>query len=217
MQQYITNVQIKKVYMKFENTKVYNFDGALRGMRNPLQSWDKSDSKWDGEIYIIGENDLKLAKSLIKGGAETRKFLRQIFISVDITAPRYWWQEYSTYKIGTTEDSESTMHRSMKQFITEDMFVLDKCDDIIVNNNTFDTLNTLNYLIKKYNETHDITYFRLFKQKLPEGFLQMRTCTMNYENIYNMRNQRKNHKLSEWKVDFMNWSDELPYANEFFD
>lgn len=202
--------------MKFENTQVYNLDGALRGMRNPLQSWDRSDSRWEGDKYIIGENDLILANKLIKAGGEHRKFLRQIFVSVDITAPRYIWQEWSTYKVGTTENSESTMHTAMKQPITIDMFEVDKYGDENIYNSWQCTLNTLNDLRDKYNLTKDIEYFRAFKQKLPEGFLQMRTCTMNYENIYNMRRQRKNHKLSEWKVDFMNWSDGLPYADEFF-
>ena len=203
--------------MKFENTQVYNLDGALRGMRNPLQSWDRSDSRWEGDKYVIGENDLILAKKLINAGGEHRKFLRQIFVSVDITAPRYLWHEWSTYKVGTTENSESTMHTAMKNPITIDMIEVDEYGDEDVYNAWQYTLCTLNDLRDRYNSTKDIKYFRAFKQMLPEGFLQKRTCTMNYENIYNMRNQRKNHKLSEWKVDFMNWSDELPYANEFFD
>ena len=105
--------------MKFENVRVYNFEGALRGMRNPKESWDKSDSYWEGDKYIIGENDMKLAQTLIKAGAEHRKFLRQIFVSVDITASLYWFKEFDTYKVGTVANSTSTMHKIHSKPITD--------------------------------------------------------------------------------------------------
>ena len=115
--------------MKFENTQVFNFEGALRGMRNPMNSWDKSDSYRDfherPDKYVIGENDMKLAKSLIKAGSEHRKFMRQIFVSVDITAPLYWWKEFDTYKVGTVANSTSTMHKLATTPITLDCFEID--------------------------------------------------------------------------------------------
>lgn len=111
--------------MNFENTKVMNFDGALRGMRNPMNSWDKSDSKEIECSYVIGENDMKLAQKLVKAGSEHRKFMRQIFVSVDITAPLYWWKEFDTYKVGTVANSTSTMHKIMSKKFTQDMFELE--------------------------------------------------------------------------------------------
>lgn len=203
--------------MRFENTKVFNFEGALRGMRNPLNSHDRSDSRWEVDQYIIGKNDLILAKKLINAGGEHRKFLRQIFVSVDITAPRYWWTEFDTYKVGVVENSESTSHTIMKKPITYNMFAHDETDENIVSTHWADILFVLNYLIEQYNQTKDTMYFRLLKQVLPESFLQKRTCTLNYENIFNMRSQRKTHKLSEWREDFINWADSLPYVKELFE
>lgn len=218
--------------MKFEHTEVFNFENALRGMRNPLDSWDKSDSgygcyntfednrlcnncgfnpNWCGNApcYLIGENDLKLARRLIKAGCEHRKFLRQLIISVDISAPRYFWSEADTYSIGITKNSCSTMHTLTKNTITEDMFEIDDIDEF--DSNLISHLDTLRCL---YNQTKDIKYFRKLKQLLPESFIQKRTVTINYENILNMINQRKNHRLKEWSVDFINWTKLLPYANE---
>jgi hypothetical protein len=208
--------------MKFENTKVFNFEGALRGMRNPMDSWSKSDSHYancGGKInydqYIIGENDLALAQKLIKAGNPHDKFMRQIFISVDITASRFFWQEYSTYKIGTVENSCSTMHKikdypiSMYKFETEDE--LDTTDEKY----WCCAINYLEYLRQKYKETNDIIYLRKLKQALPEGFLQKRTCTLNYENVLNMVYQRETHRLIEWNLGFISWAkNDLPYSNE---
>lgn len=203
--------------MKFENTEVFNFEGAIRGMRNPLNSHDRSDGRWEVDQYIIGENDLKLAKKLINAGSCHAKFLRQVFVSVDITAPRYWWQEWSTYKVGTTENSESTIHTAMKNPITIDMFEWDECYEDIVLFHRNDVIFVLNYLRDQYNLTKDIAFFRLFKQMLPDSFLQKRTCTLNYENVFKMRKERKSHKLKEWSVDFIKWTDGLPYVKEFFE
>jgi hypothetical protein len=197
--------------MKFEHTKIFNIEGAIRGMRNPLDSWDKSDSYYLDDEFIFGEKDLKLAKNLIKAGKEHRKFLRQIMVCVDITAPRYWWSEFDTYKIGTTSNSCSTMHKLGTYPITIDMFEIDKefPDDSI-----YHIIDHLEELRKHYNETKEIKYLRAMKQRLPESFLQKRTVTMNYENIYEFIRQRGHHKLSEWSKATVNWISNLPYIEE---
>jgi len=199
--------------MKFENTQVFNFEGALRGMRNPKDSWDKNDSRYDKNYnYIIGKNDLKLAQVLINAGKEHRKFLRQIMVCVDITAPRYWWSEFDTYKVGTTANSCSTMHKLDAYPITIDMFEIDEIFDEY--DSIYNTIDMLEGLRKLYNETKDIRYLRAMKQRLPESFLQKRTITMNYENIYEMVRQRGHHRLKEWHKDTMEWIEALPYFNE---
>lgn len=206
--------------MKFENTEVFNFDGALRGMRNPMNSWDRSDSYQGRYRYIIGENDLKLAQTLIKAGAEHRKFMRQIFISVDITAPLYWWSEYDTYKVGTTANSCSKMHKiHSKDFFRND-FSFDE-----LNKESLIFLDTiiakLEELRLKYIETKDKQYWYAIIQLLPSSYNQKRTVTMTYENVFNMIHQRMNHKLNEWsgkddssKPNFISWAKKLPYAEE---
>jgi len=221
--------------MKFENTEVFNFEGALRGMRNPKDSWNKSDSgvckiqvcsntcpyslKCDfTKGFIIGENDMKLAQSLIKAGKEHRKFLRQIFICVDITAPRYWWSEFDTYAIGVTKNSCSTMHKLNAYPITIDMFEIDDglnaIDETFDDESLYSLINTLEKLRSKYNETKDFKYIRAMKQRLPESFLQKRTVTMNYENIYEFARQRSPHRLSEWFKDTIDWIKTLPYTED---
>lgn len=220
--------------MKFERTEVFNFEGALRGMRNPKDSHEKSNSghcqlnddvdchncKLDSSIcnmadfYVICDNDMKLAQTLIKTGKEHRKFLRQIMVSVDITAPRYWWQEWDTYKIGTTANSCSTMHKLHAYPITRDMFEIDEYFQH--NDSMYNTIEMLEWLRKEYNKTKDVRYFRAMKQRLPESFLQKRTVTLNYENIYEIIRQRGTHRLSEWSEDTLNWIKGLPYAKEFF-
>lgn len=218
--------------MKFENTEVFNFEGALRGMRNPMNSWDKSDSGEECEEhfgysvceYKIGENDMKLAQTLIKAGTPHRKFMRQILVSVDIIAPLYWWKEFDTYKVGTVANSTSTMHKLASTPITLDCFEMDDFEDfdIEVNGMVYsnkDSWNTLiaecEFLRQKYNETKEKKYWKALIRKLPESWLQKRTITMNYENILNMIEYRKNHKLSEWSKSFMKWAKSLPYAQEF--
>lgn len=280
--------------MKFENTRVFNFEGALRGMRNPLNSWAKSDSKFftccnfdpDSEIdqantvidawaekymessivfseeekeqkfeelreeaeewlyeegtmpsyeehhyemALIGPNDMTLAKRLIEGGPEHRKFLRQIMVSVDITAPLFWWKEFDTYHVGTTANSTSTMHKLASTPITLDCFETDDYDDSItynypdVDGSTLnmpvgafaeDLIMELEALRQKYLETKDKRYWKELIRWLPNGWLQTRTVTMNYENLRSMRHQRKNHKLTEWHQ-FCAWAETLPYASEF--
>jgi hypothetical protein len=227
--------------MKFENTEVWGFEHAVRGMRNPLESWNKSDSTFDcfcldgkkapfAETNKIGENDMKLAQSLIRAGSEHRKFLRQIFVSVDITAPLYWWKEFDTYKVGTVANSTSTMHKLASTQITMDCFEMDDFEhcDIESEDMVFplkfiwDSLvHDLEFLRQKYLATKDKRYWKELIRLLPESWLQKRTITMNYENILNMIHQRKNHKLNEWSgVDnpsnenFIKWAKTLPYAEE---
>lgn len=311
--------------MEFEHTEVMNFEGAFRGMRNPMNSWAKSDSMFyvqcdmdedyfDDSVYTIGEdycknitdisdeeygnivqlaqdylfaqksryakwgehsevcnvigpNDMDLAKRLIAGGGEHRKFLRQIFVSVDITAPLYWWKEFDTYKVGTTANSTSTMHKLASTPITKDCFEMgDYCGDLpvgmyalagceeyleepdysqpiecgkltIYDTETGETTEDIHYsnassredslynecfngvihlcerLRQLYLETKDKRYWKELIRILPNGWLQTRTVTMNYENLRNMYHQRKGHKLIEWHS-FCEWVESLPYAKE---
>ena len=216
--------------MKFEHTQVMNFEGALRGMRNPLNSWTKSDSNWHLEqpFFVIGPNDMDLCRRLINGGSEHRKFLRQIFVSVDITAPLYWFKEFDTYRVGVTENSTSTMHKLASTPITLDCFETDDYADSItydypdVEGSTLDMpvgafaedlIAELEALRQKYLETKDKRYWKELVRWLPNGWLQTRTVTMNYENLRSMAHQRMGHKLSEWHT-FLEWANTLPYAKE---
>lgn len=214
--------------MKFENTEVWGFEHSLRGMRNPLNSHIKSDSYYDNDNYVIGENDFGLAQRLIKAGNEHRKFMRQIFVSVDITAPLYWWKEFDTYKVGTVANSTSTMHKLATTPITLDCFEIDDYDrnlslaDNPEDDNELnhisafeeDVIMVLENLRQKYLETKDKRYWKELIRFLPESWLQKRTITMNYENIRNMYFQRKNHKLTEWSESFIKWVESLPNAEE---
>lgn len=222
--------------MKFENTEVFNFEGALRGMRNPLESWDKSDSypitydsknanKCLGQIaeFHIGDNDLKLAQKLILAGSEHAKFMRQIFVSVNITAPLYWYKEFDTYKIGTVANSTSTMHKLTSKPITLDCFETDDYEPMLLigNEYVYKLDNKINCIVifleelrKQFLETKDKRYWKELIRWLPESWLQTRTVTLNYAVLRNMYFQRRNHKLTEWSVDFINWIKELPYSEE---
>ena len=207
--------------MKLTNLKAFNFEGAIRGMRNPMNSWNKSDSYFFYNTILLGPKDLELAQNLIKAGGEHRKFLRQILTSFDLTAPLYFWKEFDTYKIGTVANSTSTMHKLASTPITLECFETDDFDkewlnntgveaacDTWVENNIIYFLETLR---EEYIKTKDIRYWKELVRWLPESWLQTRTITMNYENILNIIHQRNNHKLSEW-----NWLieqfKELPYA-----
>lgn len=192
--------------MKFENTEVFNIKGALHGMRAPMNSYSKSDTT----AVEIGSNDMDLAQRLIKGGSEHRKFLRAIYVSVDITAPQYWFAEFDTYKVGTTRNSSSFMHKGVaKPFEIED-FAVDNPDDVFWGM----TINHLNELRDQYLATKDYEIFRQIRQLLPMGYLYRSTVTMNYEVIRTMYHQRKNHRLKEWSEDFVAWVKTLPYAEE---
>lgn len=216
--------------MKFEKTEVWGFEHAIRGMRNPKESWGKSDSYYGNneiglESYVIGENDLELMQKLIKAGSEHRKFMRQILVSVDITAPLYWWKEADTYKVGTVSNSTSTMHKLTSTPITMDCFEMDDFEDVKLSNDKlkqewdcslcWDALiGNCEVLRQRYNETKDKRYWKELIRLLPESWLQKRTITMNYENLLNMYRQRKNHKLTEWSKSFCDWVKTLPYAEE---
>ena len=277
--------------MKFEKTWVGNFEGAFRGLRNPKNSWDKSDSffgvvnldyvsedmeiadewvkafhpdlNWPEEftdegcnlaeeyadklikngvlrlndnddvadLAFIGPQDMKLAQTLIKAGPEHRKFLRQIFVSVDITAPLYWWKEMDQYKIGTVTDSTSTMHKLTSKPITLESFEIDDFNPEIVYYEIPGAQNDigmfadfmieqLEFLRQKYLETKNKRYWKELVRWLPESWLQTRTWSANYEVVRSICQQRRNHKLNEWagkddpsKNNFIKWArEELPYA-----
>lgn len=282
--------------MKFENTHVYNFEGAIHGMRNPMNSWYRSDSyfglvdiyntdaltdvcdAWidkenegrrehgaeeysqDMEHYseyydvldkyeswltnqgilnsseyeniynvaFLGPNDLDLAQRLILAGNEHAKFMRQIFVSVDITAPLYWWKEFDTYKVGTVANSTSTMHKLSSIPITKEMFEFDdNADDLVVSQGKSvsgeweyvfgdyieDIVDMCENLRLKFKETGDAAYWRALVQILPNAYVQTRTVTMSYANLRNIYFQRKSHKLKEWH-DFCDWIKTLPYSGE---
>lgn len=205
--------------MKFTNTEVWGFQHSIRGMRNPLNSWDKSDSYWDfpehPDQYIIGKNDLNLAQRLIKGGGEHSKFLRMIHVSVDIDMPRYWWSEADTYHFNS-KNSCSTMHRLLNNNhpITMDSFVI--CDE---DKDWWElTVNKLEKMRQEYkaeDTTRELKEKLLVRAKrmLPEGFLQMRTFDTNYAELRNMYFQRRHHRLKEeWIDTFCKWVESLPYA-----
>lgn len=269
--------------MKFEQTRVMNFEGAFRGLRNPLESWAKSDSdfgiaeleycdydyevaakyinanekydfdeeydKWDEanekyaewlrengvlncnydhnavEYAFLGPKDLDLAQRMIKAGTSDRKFMRQIFVSVDITAPLYWWKEADTYKIGTVANSTSTMHKLASTPITFDCFEMGDFENLRVydnepyNTDTFvtdiwdDIIGYCETLRLRYNETKDKRYWKELIRVLPEAWLQTRTVTLNYEVLRNIYFQRRYHKLTEWHR-FCEWIESLPYGKE---
>ena len=199
--------------IKLERTSVMNFENALRGARNPLSSWAKSDSFYgeNGE-FVIGEIDLSLAHRLAVSGSDHRKYLRQVFVSVDITAPIYWWKEFDTYKVGTTANSTSTMHRIHSKEFSRDDFSTDHM--------TEGALGALDNMISfleesriKFTETKDQKYWYDIIQLLPSSYNQMRTVTLNYENLINMYYARRSHKLDEWHT-FCDWIRSLPYASE---
>lgn len=200
--------------IKITNTSVMNFDNAIRGARNPMNSWAKGDSRYEGDTFIFGPNDLDLAKRLCRAGRDHRKFIRQIFVSVDIHAPLYWWKEFDTYKVGTVANSTSTMHKiHSKPFDVED-FSHDHLTPggLSVLSQLVDSLEDFR---KLYLETKDKQYWYTLIQLLPSSYNQLRTCTMNYENIRQIYFARKEHKLEEWR-NLCGWMEELPYFKELF-
>ena len=271
--------------MQFSNIRTYNFEGSLHGMRNPMNSWDRSDSffglvsiynddcltdvadawiqakehvesgsteyynllgyysEWLTDqgilnecsiddiftVAFIGPNDMDLAQKLIMAGDEHAKFLRQIFVSVDITAPLYWWKEFDTYKVGTVANSTSTMHKLSAEPITKEMFdFIDNSDDIVVDQGKSicgeweyvfsdyieDIVDMCENLRLKFIETGDKSYWRALIQILPSAYCQTRTVTMSYANLRNIYFQRRNHKLKEWHRFCEEFIPSLPYAKQ---
>ncbi len=201
--------------LRVNNTAVMNLDNAIRGARNPMNSWAKSDSYYDDAgAFVLGAADLEFGRRLATAGSDHRKFLRQIFVSVDITAPLYWWKEFDTYKVGTVANSTSTMHKiHTKPFCRED-FSFDRLDeggirmlDAIV---AYLEQERQRFVADKENRTpwHNII------QILPSSYNQMRTVTMNYENLINIYYARRHHKLAEWHI-LCEWIMSLPYAKDW--
>lgn len=198
--------------IKFENTEICGIKHAIRGMRNAMNSWDKSDSYIDERYNTvhIGENDKALMKRLFNAGTDHRKYLRMITVYADITAPLYWWREYDTYKVGTVANSCSTMHTIHKKEITIDDFSIDNDEVHLYVNLIYD----LNALREMYNETKDLKYFRQLVGLLPSSFNQKRTAMLNYEVLANIYKSRQGHKLKEWH-EFIEWIEGLPYTDIF--
>ena len=199
--------------LKVENISVMNFDNAIRGARNPMNSWARMDSYYDEDgNFVFGENDLSLAKRLAAAGSDHRKYLRQIMVSMDITAPLYWWKEFDTYKVGTVANSCSTMHKiQAKEFSREDF----SCDRM-----SEDCLAVLDTVIAfledqrlKFIETKEKCYWHNMIQLLPTSYNQLRTVTLNYEVLINIYRSRRYHKLDEWKI-LCAEIEKLPYAKE---
>ena len=200
--------------IELTKTSVMNLENAMRGARNPLNSWAKSDSAYDEDgNYILGENDLGLGMRLCRSGSDHRKFIRQIFVSVDILAPLYWWKEFDTYKVGTVANSTSTMHKIQAKSFSRDDFSHDhmsetalRCLDSVIACLEEQRLHFL--------ETKDKSYWYDMIQLLPSSYNQMRTVTLNYEVLTNIYYARRYHKLDEWHT-LCEWIESLPYAKEF--
>ncbi len=199
--------------IKLERTSVMNLENAMRGARNPMNSWGRMDSHYDEHHnYVLGPNDLDLAKRLRKAGSDHRKFIRQIFVSVDITAPLYWWKEYDTYKVATVANSTSTMHKiHSKPFEREDFSCDHMTEDTLLFMDT--VIERLEKIRRDFVETKDKAHWYDLIQLLPSSYNQMRTCTMNYETLVNIYFARRAHKLDEWH-EFCDWIKTLPYAQE---
>jgi hypothetical protein len=200
--------------IKIERTSVMNFENAIRGARNPMNSWGRMDSEYDDNgDYRLGENDLDLARRLAHAGSDHRKFLRMIFVSVDITAPLYWWKEFDTYKVGTVANSCSTMHKIHAKSFERDDFSCDRLDE-----GGLAMLDTLIAYLEderqKFcaNRENRQSWHNMI-QLLPSSYNQMRTVTMNYENLINIYYARRTHKLGEWHV-LCDWIKSLPYAEQ---
>ena len=214
--------------IKITNAEVFGWDAAIRGMRNPMNSWNKSDSflcnvecdecpergnHCQGHNYldyVVGDNDLTLMKKLVKAGSDHAKFMRMINVTMDATAPLYWWSEYDTYKVGTVANSCSKMHKIANREFTLGDFSTEHLDDV--------SLDTFNYIIAQleydrrlYIKTKDKKYWWDMIQQLPSSYNQKRTIQLNYAVLRNMYHARRNHKLDEWH-DFCSWVETLPYA-----
>lgn len=215
--------------IKIEKDSVYGWREAIRGMRNPMNSWDRSDSEWvdivecelnDNVVEIdyddafrIGQNDLRLMKSLSKAGSDHGKFLRMITVYVDITAPLYWWKEFDTYKVGTVANSCSTMHKIQAKEFTLSDFSIEHLNVDVINNPFKEIIRCLNFFRLSYLQNKDKDDWWQMIQLLPSSYNQKRTVQLNYAVLKNMYHARKNHKLDEWRT-FCEWVESLPLAEE---
>ena len=213
--------------LTIENAETFGWEAAIRGMRNPKNSWSKSDSRWashdengtDAPMFIVGENDLKLASALANSGADDGKFLRMIHVQLDVTAPLYWHKEADQYKVGTVTDSCSTMHKiHAKEFDVND-FSHEHVEELtgVDYNTSYDfllrTVDILNYYRKKFLDTKDKRYWWQLIQLLPSSYNQRRTWDLNYAVLRNIYHARRNHKIDEWHT-LCDWIETLPYAKE---
>ena len=213
--------------LKIENAETFGWEAAIRGMRNPKNSWSKSDSRWsspdengtDTPMFIVGENDLKLASALANSGADDGKFLRMIHVQLDVNAPLYWHKEADQYKVGTVTDSCSTMHKIHAKEFTLDDFSHEHVEELTGDdyNMSYDfllrTVDILNYYRKKFLETGDKVYWWQLIQLLPSSYNQRRTWDLNYAVLRNIYHARRNHKIDEWHT-LCDWIETLPYAKE---
>lgn len=218
--------------IKVENIEIFNFIGAMRGLRNPMNSWAKNDTieimgHLEQPLYssntnepIVGPNDLQLAQRMLGGGAEESKFMRQIMICMDIDAPLFWWKEMDTYKVGTVANSCSTMHKLTSSEIGVQNFSFDEFienfgleDQELISKIRVDIITYCEELRKRYLETKDKRIWRALIEILPEAWNQKRTWTANYQVLRNIYFQRRNHKLNEWR-EFCKIIEELPYGKE---
>lgn len=216
--------------IKIEDVDVFGFRKAIKGMRNAMNSWDKSDSYFQMQCSFyagceeteycnyIGEKDMELAKRLIKAGSSDRKFMRMIHVQADVIAPLYWWKEYDTYKVGTTANSCSTMHTIHKKELTLEDFSLNHLTSADGTTEMLHIIDFINDQIKSYNRENEAmfkkNYWWNIIQTLPSSFNQMRTIDIDYETLFSIYHQRKNHKLDEW-VTFCKWIENLPYMKDF--
>ena len=199
--------------LTLKNTSVMNFENAIRGARNPLNSWGRMDSHTEPDgSFIFGPNDLDLAMRLAKAGSDHRKYLRMVFVSVDVTAPLYWWKEYDTYKVATVANSTSTMHKIHSKPFSMDDF---SCDHMTDGTKKFmeTVVAELENIRLRFKETKSKDDWYDMIQLLPSSYNQKRTCTFNYETLINIYRARKNHKLAEWHT-FCDWIETLPYAEQ---
>ena len=199
--------------LTLKNTSVMNFENAIRGARNPLNSWGRMDSHTEPDgSFVFGPNDLDLAMRLAKAGSDHRKYLRMVFVSVDVTAPLYWWKEYDTYKVATVANSTSTMHKIHSKPFSMDDF---SCDHLTDGTKKFmeTVVAELENIRLRFKETKSKDDWYDMIQLLPSSYNQMRTCTFNYETLINIYRARKNHKLAEWHT-FCDWIETLPYAEQ---
>ena len=199
--------------LTLKNTSVMNFENAIRGARNPMNSWGRMDSHTEPDgSFVFGPNDLDLAMRLARAGSDHRKYLRMVFVSVDVTAPLYWWKEYDTYKVATVANSTSTMHKIHSKPFSMDDF---SCDHMTDGTKKFmeTVVAELENIRLRFKETKSKDDWYDMIQLLPSSYNQMRTCTFNYETLINIYRARKNHKLSEWHT-FCDWIETLPYAEQ---